>query len=112
MNYTYEFHARASDPTTSHQAAASIDHFNLKPVEQVILNILSTEICTDETLYEKYRAYVHMGAVKSYTPQGIRTVRVQMWRNNLIHVSGIGKNSAGRNARLWTACKCGQGQHD
>jgi hypothetical protein len=112
MNYTFEFHARASDPKTSHQAAASIDHFGLKPVEQTLIRILSNEICTDETLYEKYMDYVDMGLCKLYTPQAIRTIRVQMWRKNLLHVTGVGKNKAGRNARLWTACKCENGNHD
>ena len=112
VNYTYEFHARAQDPTTSHQAAATIDHFGLKPVEKVLLAILEDYICNDDDLYARFEEIAKLGGVPLYTPQAIRTMRCQMWRNNLVHVAGVGKNSRGRNARLWTACKCGQGQHD
>lgn len=103
------FHARNNDPVTSHIAAASIDLTNLKPTEQTIIEIIKTHPnLNDDQIYECYLDLVSLGLAKLYTPQAIRTIRVNLWREDFIHVSGIGVNSRGSKARTWKACDCAE----
>lgn len=96
------FHARATDPNTSHQAAASINYFSLKPAQRAIITIIKNNPAIgDDRIYELYLNQVQFGLMPMYTPQAIRTMRVNLWRDGFIQVSGLGKNRFGRNIRLW-----------
>ena len=100
MNKT--FHARNTDPNTSHLAAASLNHIGMKPAEILILNILTDAVMTDEVLVEKFQEQApYYGLQRSGS--SIRTLRVKMYRDDLIQCVGLGKSSSGNPARLWTA---------
>ena len=97
------FMARTTDPQTSHLAAANLNHMDMKPAEILILNILTGAVMTDEELVDKYQeqAQYHTGLQRS--PSAIRTLRVRMYRDDLVACVGLGKSSSGNTARLWTA---------
>lgn len=97
------FMARTTDPHTSHIAAANLNHMNMKPAEILILNILTDAVMTDEELVEKYQeqAQYHSGLQRSGS--AIRTLRVKMYRDDLVRCVGVGTSSSGNPARLWTA---------
>lgn len=99
------FYARATDPDTSHIAAANLNHFNMKPAEQVIYRILLNEIMTDEVLVNKYHDYCQALALPKLmrSASAIRTLRVKMYRDGVLRCTGVGKSSSGNPARLWTA---------
>jgi hypothetical protein len=103
------FHARATDPVTSHLAAASVDLTNLKPAEQTLIGIIKRHPnLNDDQIYERYLDLVALGMAKLYTPQAIRTIRVNLWRDDFIHVAGVAVNSRGSKARIWKVCDCAE----
>jgi len=103
------FHARATDPVTSHLAAASVDLTNLKPAEQTLIGIIKRyPNLNDDQIYERYLDLVALGMAKLYTPQAIRTIRVNLWRDDFIHVAGVAVNSRGSKARIWKVCDCAE----
>lgn len=98
------FFARNSDPETSHLAAATLNHFNMKPAEQLIYKLLNGQKLTDEELVEQYQETASLLDPKlQRSPQAIRTLRVKMYRDGLVRVVGVGKSRAGHPARIWTA---------
>ena len=98
------FYARTSDPDTSHLAAATLNHFNMKPAEKIIYNLLEGRNLTDEQLVDEYQETASLLFPKlQRSPQAIRTLRVKMYRDGLLKVAGMGKSRAGNPARIWTA---------
>lgn len=98
------FYARTSDPDTSHLAAATLNHFNMKPCEQLIYKLLNGRNLTDEQLVEEYQDTAGIVDRKlQRSPSAIRTLRVKMYRDGLLRVAGIGTTRSGNKARLWTA---------
>ena len=98
------FYARTTDPETSHLAAATLNHFNMKPAEKIIYNLLEGRNLTDEQLVDEYQDTASLLFPKlQRSPQAIRTLRVKMYRDGLLRVAGVGTSRAGHKARLWTA---------
>lgn len=88
--------ARTLDPSTSHQAAASVS--NLTEVKKAILDFLQTAM-TDEQLVR----HIHfIFGPKFATPQSIRSRRAELVRDGFVEDSG-GREvmSSGRNAIMW-----------
>ena len=103
------FHARTTDPITSHIAAASIDTSNLNAVEQRLIEIIRRyPLLNDDQIYEHYLDLVSIGLAKMLTPQAIRTIRVNLHRDDFIHVAGVAVNSRGSKARVWKVCDCAE----
>jgi hypothetical protein len=97
------FFARTSDPNTSHQAAANLNHFNMKPAEQLIYQLLKGRNLTDEELIAEYQETATLTNPKlQRSPSAIRTLRVKMYRDGLLRVVGVGKSSSGNAMRIWT----------
>lgn len=97
--------ARATDPLTSHQAAASVT--NISATQAAILKILSFGPMTDETLIYYYDQQIRMGADSRDFPRasesGIRSRRAELVRLALIEDSGLReKLQSGRKAIVWT----------
>jgi hypothetical protein len=98
------FQARTTDPETSHIAAANLNHFDMKPVERILFNILKHGPMTDEELYGHYMDYIKVyDARLKRSPSAIRTLRHKMHKDDLIYCTGIGKSNAGNPSRLWKA---------
>ena len=94
-------HARAQDPSTSHQAAATIDGARLRPTAKAILEILKLEPMTDEELNAMYSMWMQIDLAPKSSPQNVRTVRKHLHDQGLVYVVGLHKTASGRNARLW-----------
>lgn len=98
------FHARTTDPETSHLAATNLNHFDMTPVEKLIWTILNGSQMTDEQLVERYLEVSRTTNPKLVrSPQAIRTVRKYMYDKSLVRVVGLGVTRSGNKARIWTA---------
>lgn len=98
------FFARTQDPETSHLAALNLNHFDMKPCEKLIYQILDGRAMTDEQLVDEYHQTASVVNPKLFrSPQAIRTMRVKMYRDGLLRVTGVGVTRSGNKARLWTA---------
>lgn len=98
--------ARALDPATSHQAAASVK--NISATQSAILNLLQISSMTDEDLVYFYRQQVDMGADQRDFPRasesGIRSRRADLVKQGLVKDSGERvRLVSGRNAIVWQA---------
>jgi hypothetical protein len=90
--------ARKTDPTTSHEAAASTTEDRENHLNRVILYVLDRYPLTDEQLADKITKLPWR--VKT-TAQGIRTARVRLERAGELEIWGITKTKYNRNARVW-----------
>jgi len=101
-------HARASDPATSRQAAASVSLTNLGKTKEAILDILSSGPKTDEEIAKIFHSW---GKVKA-SPSGLRTRRAWLAQNGFVEAAGgfnedgttwgiTGKTAAKRNCIVW-----------
>lgn len=93
-------HARTTDPIESHLAAASLDHFVLSNVEQVIYKLLTTPM-TDEELVNAYRRNAELGLHPFHSDSGIRTRRNELYQRGLIRVKGVTRNRNDKQVRIW-----------
>lgn len=98
--------ARISDPTTSHEAAASVD--NISATQAAILKLLGGFPMTDEELVWHYDQQIRMGADARDFPRasasGIRSRRAELVRLGFVKDTGHKtKISSGRNAIIWRA---------
>ena len=91
-------HARKTDPTTSHEAAASTTEEQLSNLEYAVLYYLKQRPLKDEDLVTQI-----LGSGYLATPQGVRTARNRLGNRGLIQVVGLQKTKYGRNARVWFA---------
>ncbi len=86
--------ARATDPDTSHEAAASVT--NVTALQQLILDRLLWPR-TDEELVRQ----VQQSGFKA-TPQSVRSRRAELVKRGLVEASGdYGETVTGRRARKW-----------
>lgn len=88
--------ARASDPDTSHAAAASVD--NMSKTRLAILDVLRTWGPTDDEMIRK----LVLTRIGRGTPSGIRTRRSELVALGLVRDSGKrAETVTGRQAVLW-----------
>lgn len=91
--------ARITDPTTSWQAAASVD--NVTDTQQNILTCLTFPLTDDELVDTFYRMADSNGWRKA-SPSGIRSRRAELVDKGLVKDSGERKKSwSGRNSIVW-----------
>ena len=95
-------HARTTDPSTSHEAAASIK--NVTPVQAAILGILFRPM-TDEQLIQEYRKTQAMmpRLFANASDSGIRSRRAELVKQGLVFPVGYGKTKSNRNTIVWSA---------
>lgn len=93
-------HARHTDPTTSHQAAASITQEHLTATKKVILAIL-LEPHTDQHLTEMFQVAARLELAPNASESSIRTRRNELYKQGLIEPVGYAKTNSNRNAILW-----------
>lgn len=92
-------HARRSDPTTSHAAAASVADLNA--TQRLVLRVLR-EIgpSSDERLAEYWQTH----DVSSISPSGLRTRRAELVEKGLVVDSGqLVMTTGGNSAIVWEA---------
>lgn len=100
-------HARTLDPSTSHQAAASV--LETRTTMRVILNILSKGSATDEVLGYVYNGLVEAGRAPMASPSGIRSRRAELVDLELVEDSGERRPlSTGRRAIVWQITDLGR----
>ena len=95
-------HARATDPETSHAAAASVG--DVRTSQMYVYSVLKAfGPCTDEELVDIYE---HLPNVDPQSPSGLRTRRAELVRLGLVEYTGEKRAiSTGRMARIWAAIK-------
>lgn len=95
-------HARHTDPTTSHQAAASVNLNTMTATKKMIYAILQ-EPFTDEQVLELYENAVRLELAPRQSLSGLRTRRNELYREGLIEAVGFGKTISNRRAIIWQA---------
>lgn len=100
-----EAHARTSDPTTSHEAAASVK--NLSASEDAVLVVLKTwGAMTDTTLIETYCDNRTRYGWPKQSDAGIRSRRKELVDRGLVEDSGVKEFlPTGRRSIVWRAVK-------
>lgn len=101
-------HARATDPETSHAAAASVR--DLRASQFAVLKVLRTRPAhgfTDEELIAAYeRAMARNLSYPFQTGSGIRTRRSELVTQGFVEWSGVKRPlTTGRSARVWCVTK-------
>jgi hypothetical protein len=99
-------HARATDPHTSHEAAASVAGERLRASQQAVLVELSRRPhgLTDVELVELYALAAEIGRVPRQSPSGIRSRRHELVEAGLVVDTGVRiKLDSGRRAIVWAA---------
>jgi hypothetical protein len=93
--------ARANDPETSKQAAASVT--NTKLVQRSILGIYSKQLgLCDSELIDIYYAWVDAGLAVNASPSGIRSRRAELVAMKYLADSGQReKLPSGRSSVIW-----------
>lgn len=93
--------ARKTDPTTSHEAAATVK--NIDQVRNGILTLLSIEGMTDTQLVDSYKRMVRVvGGFPDASESGIRSRRAELVRAGAVIDSGDrDKLPSGRRAIVW-----------
>jgi hypothetical protein len=87
--------ARKSDPTTSHEAAASVT--DVTATQQAILKVLARPR-TDEELIQAYR---RMKNAPFASDSGIRSRRSELAAKGLLAIVGESRTQSGRKTRIW-----------
>lgn len=98
-------HARLTDPSTSHEAAASVS--NVSKTRSVILSLLELSNMTDPQLVDAYNHMVSIsaGIVPAASDSGIRSRRAELVDAGLVKDTGKRvKLPSGRNAIVWQVC--------
>lgn len=91
--------ARTEDPSTSHQAAASVS--NLTETKRAILILLQTAM-TDNELVARYQANALAGFVPMASESGIRSRRAELVADGYVEDSnGRATLPSGRKAIMW-----------
>lgn len=96
--------ARTLDPSTSHEAAASVS--NVSATQKAILKLLAIASMTDQDLIRAYNQ-ISIGADSRIFPRasesGIRSRRAELVELGLVQDSGSReKLASGRSAIVWT----------
>lgn len=91
--------ARATDPTTSHEAASSVK--SITSTQQAILDLLRSPM-TDEELVNAYYDRVDRGQAPNASPSGIRSRRAELATRGLVVDSLMrARLVSGRHAIIW-----------
>jgi hypothetical protein len=100
--------ARATDPSTSHAAAASISDSRITATQHAILGLLFRRLA-DEELVDRYYTAVHAGLAPNASPSGIRSRRAALVAEGLVEDTGDReKTASGRQAIVWRITLAGR----
>lgn len=92
--------ARRNDPTTSFEAAASVQ--NVTETQRNILLLLAMPM-TDDQLVDAFYRFAEANGWKMASPSGIRSRRAELVAAGLVKDSGErAKSWSGRNSIVWT----------
>jgi hypothetical protein len=102
-DYDMKARARTSDPTTSHEAAASVKELTQK--QTAVLDLFRARgPMTDEQLVLAYReAEMSSDATPKQAPSGIRTRRNELVQRRLLARVAYRRTESGRRAIVWGA---------
>lgn len=93
--------ARVTDPSTSHEAAATVR--NISATHTAILDLLKAPM-TDEELVNAYYDRVDRGQAPNASPSGIRSRRAELVKRGLVVDSLMrARLASGRQAIIWVA---------
>lgn len=93
-------HARKTDPTTSFEAAGSVN--NLTQTKRIILRLVESQSMTDDKLIDLYRTMTELELAPRASESGIRSRRAELVTAGLLKDSGERqKLRSGRNAIVW-----------
>lgn len=93
--------ARATDPTTSHEAAASVRGTTSKRAA-CLLALATLGPCTDEQLFDYYQQHGPAHGWPMQSPSGLRTRRAELVREGVVRDSKMRSLTAsGRRSILW-----------
>lgn len=99
--------ARATDPATSRQAAASIAGERLRASQEAVLRVLArggSVGMTDSELVERYTTAADLGFEPRQSPSGIRSRRHELVEaGEVVDTGERAKLASGRNAIVWAA---------
>lgn len=94
--------ARAGDPDTSAQAAATVG--DLRPRQRAVYDLLAKAgPMADDRLVLRYAALQGRGQVPPQTPSSIRTRRSELHDAGWVRCVGKGRNAAGNPVKVWAA---------
>ncbi len=94
--------ARNTDPTTSHEAAKTVNENNrVYEVIKALLHVAQT----DEQLSESYALAVLYANAPKQSPSGLRTRRNELFRAGKVEPIGYGKSNSNRRAIIWQTVK-------
>lgn len=92
--------ARIKDPITSKEAAASVR--NITEKMQVIVDILKTGAKDDTEIARQYDWLVLVGKAPMSSPSGLRTLRANLVKMNVVEESGeYSLTPSGRRSIIW-----------
>ncbi len=95
-------HARKTDPTTSHEAAASVE--NVTATQDAILKVLEVAQFADHQLIKYYTLQARYGRFPKASESGIRSRRAELVKRGLVVDTGERETlPSGRKAIVWTA---------
>lgn len=95
---------RATDPTTSRDAALSIDEADVSALQIWIHQILQETPLTDEQLLERITGFCDRIGLNPPSPSGVRSRRHELTELKLVTDTGARlKTASGRNAIVWRA---------
>ena len=89
---------RLSDPATSFEAAATVQH--ITETQRAILNLLHFPM-TDTDLCREYWSAWYKGKVPMASDSGIRSRRHELVELGLVESCGVAKGASGRNMHVW-----------
>ena len=94
--------ARLDDPSTSHEAAATV---NVSATQDAVLRILRVAPFpySDEVLVKVYHSVWDVLDMPPATPSSIRSRRAELTRKGLVVQSGYDVTDTGRRCRTWVA---------
>lgn len=95
LNLSDSARARATDPATSHEAAASVSWSAKADSQRVVLAALKVagEPITDEQIISR--------AIAHFSPSRLRTARAELVAAGVVVQAGFGVTSRGRKCAKW-----------
>lgn len=93
--------AKIGDPTTSHNAAGTVDGVTDAQARVVVL-LARYGAATDEDLADRYQRMIRLLGWPLISPSGLRTRRAELVERGDVIASDVeGRTASGRSATIW-----------